>query len=164
MQLHSRLFKSKLKKVRKNSSLKKFLIFQEMELSCPNIKKFYTFWDTETLKRFLIFRKMKLSSSNIKKILRFSHKKAFLIFQETNPPPPSKPKKKKSLYFNKQNLNSGNGNPKKLLILQERASRLKKLKKSLNVSYISENRTFYFLVLGLKNFLYFRRNFQSLKN
>ena len=131
MQLHSPLFKSKLKKIRKNSSLKKFLIFQEKELSCPNIKMFYTFWDTETLKRFLIFRKMKLSSSNINKILRFSHKKAFLIFQETNPPPPSKPKKKKnSLYFNKQNLNSGNGNPKKLLILQERASRLKKLKKS----------------------------------
>ena len=130
MQLHSPLFKSKLKKVRKNSSLKKFLIFREMELSCPNIKKFYTFWDMETLKRFLIFQKMKLSSSNIKKILRFSHKKAFLIFQETNPPPPSKPKKKNSLYFNKQNINSGNGNPKKLLILQERASRLKKLKKS----------------------------------
>ena len=130
MQLHSPLFKSKLKKVRKNSSLKKFLIFREMELSCPNIKKFYTFWDMETLKRFLIFRKMKLSSSNIKKILRFSHKKAFLIFQETNPPPPSKPKKKNSLYFNKQNINSGNGNPKKLLILQERASRLKKSKKS----------------------------------
>ena len=135
-----------------------------MELSCPNTKMFHIFCDTETLKRFLIFRKMKLSSSNIKKILRFSHKKAFLIFQETNPPPPSKQKKKNSLYFNKQNINSGNGNPKKLLILQERASRLKKLKKSLNVSYISENRTFYFLVLGLKNFLYFRRNFQSPKN
>ena len=97
-----------------------------MELSCLNIKKFHIFYDTETLRRFLIFRKMKLSSSNIKKVLRFSDKKAFLIFQETNPPPPSKLKKKNSSYFNKQNLNSGNGNPTKLLILQERTSRLKK--------------------------------------
>ena len=74
-----------------------------MELSCPNTKMFHIFCDIETLKRFLIFRKMKLSSSNIKKILRFSHKKAFLIFQETNPPPPSNPQKN-SLYFNKQKM------------------------------------------------------------
>ena len=63
------------------SQKKVFLIFQETELSSPNIKKFQerTFQTQQIikkniLKKFLVFLEMKLTSPKIKKV--------FLIFQE----------------------------------------------------------------------------------
>ena len=51
------LFKPRLKKIEKKNLSKKFLYFQEMELSGSNIKKFLIFLEMETLKNFLYFRK-----------------------------------------------------------------------------------------------------------
>ena len=68
---------------------------------------------------------MELSSSNIKKfLLIFTQKKAFLILQKTETP-------QKFFIFQDTELcyNSGNRNPKKLLIFQERTFNLKKMKK-----------------------------------
>ena len=59
----------------KKSILKKFLIFQEMELS----SLIYFLY-------FIIFQEMELSDPNIKKFLIFSQKKTFLIFKETKNP------------------------------------------------------------------------------
>ena len=57
---------------------------------------------------------MELSSFNIKKFLIFSQNKALLIFQETETP-------KKCVIFREKELSyiSGNGNPKKILILRK---------------------------------------------
>ena len=38
------------------------------------------------IKKFLIFQQMELSDSNIRKFFTFSQKKAFLIFQVMEPP------------------------------------------------------------------------------
>ena len=51
------LFKPRLKKTEKKNLSKKFLYFQEMELSGSNIKKFLIFLEMEILKNFLYFRK-----------------------------------------------------------------------------------------------------------
>ena len=75
--------------------------------------------------------------SNMKKFHIFSQKQAFAIFQETETP-------KKIPFI------SVNGNPKKLLLLQEVTFRARKMKKKKHFkifSYISGNGTF----------LYFRR-------
>ena len=50
----------------KNSFLKKFLIFREMELSGPKIKKVLMFSQKNV---FHTFREMELSSPKIKKLL-----------------------------------------------------------------------------------------------
>ena len=65
----------------KNSTSRKFLIFQEIELSNSNNNKFLIFQDTETPKNIFIF----------------SQKKAVLIFHETETA-------KNSLYFRKRNF------------------------------------------------------------
>ena len=76
-----------------------------MEPSCPKIKNFLIF---SQKKVFLIFREMKLSSPKLKKLLIFQKRtfrpqkikkntlKKFLIFQEIEL---SSPKLKKLLYF-----------------------------------------------------------------
>ena len=57
---------------------------------------------------------MELSGFNIKKFIKFSQKKDFVIFQETETP-------KKLLTFQKTDFSYilGNGNPKKLFVFQE---------------------------------------------
>ena len=61
------------KKILKKSTPKKFLIFQKMELSGSNIKKFQIF---SQKKAFLILRRMELSY-----ISGIGNLKTFLIFQ-----------------------------------------------------------------------------------
>ena len=80
--------------VRSSSKIKKFLVFQEMELSGSNIKRFLIF---SQKKAFLIFREMKL-----------------FIFQETKT-------RKSSLYFRKGNFVAFQKTkiPKKCFIFQE---------------------------------------------
>ena len=93
----------------------------------------------------------------MKKFLIFSQKKAFLVFHETEAPP------KKIPYI------SGNWNSKKLFIYQERGSKLeknkqKKLGKCLKFPEIALSfLALSFLAPSLKNLIYFRRNFQSMK-
>ena len=71
-----------------------------------------------------MFWEWELSGSNIKKFLIFSQKKACLIFLETATP-------KKFFIFQEKDFSyiSGNGNPKKPLILQEITFRARKIKK-----------------------------------
>ena len=73
-------FQCMLEKWKKSTS-RKFLIFQEIELSNSNNNKFLIFQDTETPKNIFIF----------------SQKKAVLIFHETETA-------KNSLYFRKRNF------------------------------------------------------------
>ena len=81
---------SPIPKSKKKPPRKKFLIFQEMELSSSNIKKILIFsemkpcsfqpWASKfSLKKFLIFFLKKLA---LKKFLIFSQKNAFLIFSK----------------------------------------------------------------------------------
>ena len=74
--LPNALFKPKLKKKKKRSTQKKFLIFQGMKLSGPNVKKFLTF---SQKKAFLIFREMELfyilENQNLKKFSYFRKQK-----------------------------------------------------------------------------------------
>ena len=80
---------------------------------------------------------MELSNSNIRKFLIFFQKKAFLIFRETET-------LKKFFIFWEEKLSyiSGNGNPKKFLIFQEKIFRARKMKKSRSekMSYIPGNK------------------------
>ena len=74
-----------------------------MELSSSNIRKFLKF---SQKKAFLIFREMDffyiLGNGNPEKISIYSQKKAFLTFQEMNPTPPPPPPPPP--YFRKQNF------------------------------------------------------------
>ena len=66
MELPSALLSTSLKKKNQNLTPKKFLIFQETELSSSKIKKFRIFQEMELssskIKKFLIFQEMELSS------------------------------------------------------------------------------------------------------
>ena len=99
-------FSAQARKIKKKTTLKKFLIFSQkklilyfgkrnflifygIELSSSTNKKLQerTFRAQKikkkpTLKKFLIFWKMELCSPKIKKVLMFSLKKVFLIFRE----------------------------------------------------------------------------------
>ena len=89
------------------------------------------------LEKIRYIREMELSNSNIKKFLIFFQKKAFLIFREMET-------LKKFPIFLEVRLSyiSGNGNPKKFLIFQEKIFRARKMKKSRSekMSYISGNK------------------------
>ena len=83
----------KLKKLKKKHSEKcsyifsktAFLVFQEIELSSPKIRKFregtFQAQKIKKPKKFLIYLEMELSCSKLKKLIFFS-KKSILIFQE----------------------------------------------------------------------------------
>ena len=62
-----------------------FLVFQEIELSSPKIRKFregtFQAQKIKKPKKFLIYLEMELSCSKLKKLIFFS-KKSILIFQE----------------------------------------------------------------------------------
>ena len=73
MQLHGALFKPMFKKFKK-SGRKKFPIFQEMQLSCSNIKKFLVFCEE---KAFLIFPEPETPEKFV-----IILEKKFFIFQE----------------------------------------------------------------------------------
>ena len=80
------------------------------------------------IKKNLIFQEMELFGSNIKKFFIFSLKKTFVVFRGMGP-------------FHI----SGNGNPKKFLIIQEVIFRARKVKKNplLSCFFIPKNGTFY---------------------
>ena len=127
-------------KSKKHSPRKKFLIFQETELSSSNIKKSYIsenetlyFFDLNpqsfSLKKIIIFFPKK---TRFKKIIILSQKKAFLIFPEmetcTFHP---KLKKYKQIHPMKISYTSGNGNSKKKFCVFSKVS----------CSYICETQT-----------------------
>ena len=75
-----------------SSKVKKFLIFQEIELSSPNIKRFLIF---SQKKAFLYVRKRKHQKNSL-----YFRKQNFLTFQEELP----KPQKPKFLIFLQKKL------------------------------------------------------------
>ena len=131
-----------------SSKIKKFLIFQGMGLSNSSIKKFLIF---SQKKDFLIFRDMVLSyilgKENPEKVFYISGKGTFLYFGKRKP-------RKSFLYFKKRDF----------YIFQEVLFRAQKRKRTLSEKASNISVKWNFLAPSLKNFLYFRKKYQSPKN
>ena len=137
MQVPGALFKPNLEKMKKIYLKKNSLYFGKCNFLALIFKKSSYISGNGNPKKFLTFKKIRLSSSNIKKFVIYSTKKTFLIFRETET--------LKTSYIWGSNFPSS---------------------KSKNNPLLKSFLHFWKIKLfnsKLKDFLYFRKNFKSLK-